>query len=214
MATADAWARNGARPGRAGADGQSGRPMGAERSRSQSSRREPSLRPRADAPRGRVEDRYRDNDRYRDDERFLEEPRERPRAGSSSRERATTAPAESGRGGRLRGAIAVVGMFLVTLAGAGVDSFVGIGLGRVTLGAMVASTVLAALLVRRRDMLSVVVAPPLVFLAVAAVNIGLAPSANFSLPTIATLLVRGFPTMGIATGLAILLALFRLVTRR
>ena len=105
-------------------------------------------------------------------------------------------------------------MFLVTLAGAGVDSFVGIGLGLVTLVALVSVTVIAALMVRRRDLLSVLVAPPLVFVAVAGVNIALAPSASFNLPTIATLLVRGFPTMAIATGVALVLGLIRLAARR
>ena len=105
-------------------------------------------------------------------------------------------------------------MFLVTLAGAGVDSFTGIGLGLVTLVALVAVTALAALLVRRRDLLSVIVAPPLVFVAVAAVNIALAPSASFNLATAATLLVRGFPTMGLATGVALVVGLFRLAARR
>lgn len=117
-------------------------------------------------------------------------------------------------GGRFRGAVAVLAMFLVTLAGAGVDSFVGIGLGLVTLVALVSITVLATLAVRRRDLLSVIVAPPLVFVAVAGVNIALAPSASFSLPTIATLLVRGFPTMAVATGVALVLGLVRLVARR
>lgn len=110
--------------------------------------------------------------------------------------------------------VAVVGMFLITLAGAGIDSFVGIGLGLVTLGALVGSTVIAALVVRRRDLASVIIAPPLVFLAVAAVNIGLAPSASSNLQTIATLLIRSFPTMGIATGVALVLALVRLAARR
>jgi hypothetical protein len=105
-------------------------------------------------------------------------------------------------------------MFLLTLAGAGIDSFLGIGLGLVTLGALAGSAVLGASLVRRRDVFSVVVAPPLVFVAVAAVNIGLAPSATFSLTTVATLLVRGFPTMAIATGAALIIGLIRLVTRR
>jgi len=160
-------------------------------------------------PRGRVEERYRVEDRYRD------APGDQRRAATGPvRERAARESVEAGRGGRLRGLVAVVGMFLVTLAGAGIDSFVGIGLGTVTLAAMVSVTALAALLVRRRDIVSVVVAPPLVFLAVAAVNIALAPSASFNLPTIATLLVRGFPTMGIATGVALVLALIRLAARR
>jgi hypothetical protein len=102
----------------------------------------------------------------------------------------------------------------VTLAGAAVDSFVGIGLGMITLVALVASTALATLLVRRRDLFSVVVAPPIVFVAVAVVNIGLAPSASVNLPTIAALLIRGFPTMAVATGVGLVLGLIRLARRR
>ena len=105
-------------------------------------------------------------------------------------------------------------MFLITLAGACVDSFVGIGLGLITLAALVGATAIATLVVRRRDLLSVIVAPPLVFVAVATVNIVLAPSATFSLPTIATLLVRGFPTMALATGVALVLGVIRMAARR
>lgn len=118
------------------------------------------------------------------------------------------------RGSRLRGFVAVLGVFLMTLAGGAVDSFIGDGLGTVTLIALVASTAIATLLVRRRDLLSVVLSPPLVFVAVAGVNIALAPSVSLSLPTVATLLIRGFPTMAVATGAAIVLAIVRLVTRR
>jgi hypothetical protein len=114
----------------------------------------------------------------------------------------------------LHGFVAVLGVFLVTLAGAAVDSFVGVGLGMITLVSLVASTSIAVLLVHRRDMFSVVVAPPLVFTAVAALNIALAPSVTFSLPTAATLMIRGFPTMAVATAAAIVLAVVRLVTRR
>jgi len=158
--------------------------------------------------RGTDRDAERGTDRGRPQER-----RPSSRSSDGARPRSPVAPVETS-GGRLRGALAVLGVFLITLAGAGADSFVGIGLGMITLVCLVASTVFATLLVRRRDLISVVVAPPLVFVAVAAVNIGLAPSAQFSLPTIATLLVRGFPTMAIATGVAIVLALFRLVARR
>ena len=137
-------------------------------------------------------------------------PAARPSEGTRARQ---SKPVETSDG-RLRGVVAVIGIFLITLAGAGADSFVGIGLGMITLVCLVVSTVFGTLLVRRRDLMSVVVAPPLVFVAVAAVNIGLAPSAHFTLPTVATLLVRGFPTMAIATGAAIVLALFRLIARR
>ena len=163
--------------------------------------------------RGRPDDRGRGADRSRLDERGGYDDRRPGRPSENPRVKSLPAPAEA-RGGRLRGIVAVLGIFLVTLAGAGVDSFVGVGLGLITLVCLVAATVFGTLLVRRRDLLSVVVSPPLVFLAVTAVNIGLAPSAHFNLPTLATLLVRGFPTMAIATGVAIVLALFRLAARR
>jgi NADH:ubiquinone oxidoreductase subunit K len=121
--------------------------------------------------------------------------------------------AEAG-GGRLRGILVVLGVFLVTLAGAAADSFMGIGLNTVTLAALVAASAVGTLLVRRRDIVSVVVSPPLIFVAVAVVDIALAPSATFSLPTMATLLIQGFPAMGIATGVALVIALFRLAGRR
>jgi hypothetical protein len=105
-------------------------------------------------------------------------------------------------------------MFLVTLAAAAVDSYMGVGLGIITLIALLLSSAAACLLVRRRDLFSVVVAPPLVFLGVVVVNIVLAPSVTFSLPTIATLLIRGFPAMGLAVGVAFLLSIGRLIARR
>jgi hypothetical protein len=118
------------------------------------------------------------------------------------------------QGHTFRGAVAVLGVFLITLAGAGIDSFIGVGLGMITLIALVGSTALATLKVRRSDLATLVVAPPLVFLAVAGVDIALAPSASFSLATIAALLIRGFPTMAIATVVAIVLALVRWAARR
>jgi hypothetical protein len=152
-------------------------------------------------------------ERHRPDER-----RPNARAGEargSVPPRGRTAPAAETGGSRVRGIVAVLAVFLVTLAGAAVDSlFMGMGLGLITLGCLVGSTVLAAAMVRRRDVLSVVVAPPLVFVAVACANIALAPSATFNLPTMATLLVRGFPTMAMATGAAFVIALIRWAARR
>jgi hypothetical protein len=105
-------------------------------------------------------------------------------------------------------------MFAVTLVAAAADSYIGVGLGIITLVALVVSSLAAALLVRRRDLLSVVVAPPLVFIGVAMVNIVLAPSATVSLPTLATLLIQGFPAMGLGVGAALAVAIGRLVVRR
>ena len=153
-------------------------------------------------------------DRNRGDERRPHARGADPR-GAAMAPRGRTAPAAETGGGRVRGIVTVVAIFLVTLAGAAVDSlFMGMGLGLITLGCLVGSTVLGAALVRRRDLLSVVVAPPLVFVAVACANIALAPSASFNLPTMATLLVRGFPTMAIATGAAFVIALVRWAARR
>lgn len=144
----------------------------------------------------------------------------RPDAGAREQARSgSRRPPESSRptaaaGGPVRGVVAVLGVFLATLAGGAADSFIGMGLGTITLVALVASTAVATLTVRRPDMVSVVLCPPLVFVAVAGVNIALAPSATLSLPTVATLLIRGFPTMAAATAAALVLALVRLGTRR
>jgi hypothetical protein len=156
--------------------------------------------------------------RERTPERGAERGAERrpaaPARGQRDERSAAPTRREAGPGPGRRGYLVVLGMFLVTLAAAAADSYIGIGLGMVTLIALLLSSVVACLLVRRRDLLSVVVAPPLVFLGVVLVNIALAPSATFSLPTVATLLIRGFPAMGLAVGASFLLFLGRLVARR
>jgi hypothetical protein len=110
--------------------------------------------------------------------------------------------------------VAVAAVFVVTLVVAGAESFLGVGLGTITLVTLVLTTVLAALLVRRRDLVSVIVSPPLVFVAVAVVDVIAAPSATLNLATLATLLIRGFPAMAIATGAALVIGLIRMAARR
>jgi hypothetical protein len=100
-------------------------------------------------------------------------------------------------------------VFLVTLAGATADSLIGIGLGTLTLVALIGSTLLATWLVRRRDLVSVLVAPPLVFVAVAVADLAIAPSAHFSLTAMAPLLIKGFPAMGAATVVGLVIAVIR-----
>ena len=139
-------------------------------------------------------------------------PAEGRQAGGSSAVGHPRRPTASSSG--LHGAVAVLGMFLLTLLAGAADSYIGVGLGMITLVALTIGAGAAVLLVRRRDLFSVLVAPPLVFVAVALVNIGLAPSAPLNLPTLATLLVRGFPAMAIATGVAVVLGLFRVVSKR
>jgi hypothetical protein len=225
--TADAWRQGGGSPDRSF----SGSRMPREERAMDPNRSARPGRPPV-PPRGRPADRLRsDIDRGRpvpprreslrpdrspaDD---LRRPGARPVAArpdarpAGARARAEATPVTGG--GRIRGAVAVLGMFVVTLVGAGIDSFVGVGLGMITLAALLVSTAVAMLVVRRRDMFSVVAAPPLVFIAVAAANIALAPSALFNLPTIATLLIRGFPTMAMAAGVAVVVAVGRLIARR
>jgi uncharacterized protein DUF6542 len=139
-------------------------------------------------------------------------PVERPQPRDTPRASSRTAPAPAAPG--LRGGLAVLGIFVITLAGGAVDSSLDTGLGTLTLITLVAASAVGTLLVRKRDLLTVLVAPPLVFVAVAAVNIGLAPSADFAVTTIATVLIRGFPTMVVATGVALVLGIIRWAARR
>jgi len=82
-----------------------------------------------------------------------------------------------------------------------------------TLGALVGSTLLAGLWVRRSDLATIMVAPPLVFAVVAALEIGLAPTLPFTPTVLASILVRGFPTMAIATAVGLLVCGYRLLRR-
>ena len=139
--------------------------------------------------------------------------------GSAARPGRRPAPAVETGGSKLRGVLGVLAVFLVTLAAAGVESFLSTGLGLITTVALIASTVVATFVVRRRDLLSVVVCPPLVFVAVATVNMIAAPSVHlsgvkaFGLLMI-TLLVQNFPAMAVATGAALVIGIIRLAARR
>src|SRR3954452_16192259 len=163
----------------------------------------------------------RDVDRAPERERPARRPVERRPVERQDTERPARRPApavETG-GGKLRGLLAVLAVFLVTLAAAGVESFIATGLGIMTTIALAASTAVAALIVRRRDLLSVVVCPPIVFTAVAVVNLVAAPSVHisgvksFGLLTITTL-VQTSPATGLATGIGLVLGLIRLAARR
>jgi hypothetical protein len=186
--------------------------------RSAAGRGYPSPRAASSAPRGRAAERA-ERERLERERQLRGErrpprptaPADSRRTGSSMSGHERTSPAS---GPRLRGVLVVLGIFLITLLAAAADSYIGAGLGTITLIALTGSTAAAALMVRRRDLFSVIVAPPLVFVAVAVVNTIVAPSANLNAATMATLLVRGFPIMGIATLAALLLSLFRLISRR
>ena len=97
---------------------------------------------------------------------------ERPGSGGGRSVPAKGRPSSS-RGIRLAGLGAVAFIFAVTVAVATAESLLGVGLRTLTLGALVGSTLLAGLWVRRSDLATIMVAPPLVFAVVAALEIGL-----------------------------------------
>jgi hypothetical protein len=102
----------------------------------------------------------------------------------------------------LAGIAAVAGV-LDVLAGSSLRLIFACGL---VLGALVAS-----LLVRRRDLLMVVFAPPLVFVAASAVAVllGRGESGGTLIDLATSWLVFGFPAMAIATGAAAVVWLVR-----
>ncbi|MGY1680815.1 DUF6542 domain-containing protein [Geodermatophilus sp. SYSU D01176] len=172
--------------------------------------------PDADRPRVRDDhprDLHRSEEHAADDHRRGPRPPEPRAASRRPAGRGATAQAPES-GSRLRGAVAVLAVFLVTLGAAALESWIGTGLGLVTLGALTAASAVATLLVRRRDLLTPVVAPPLVYIAVAVLNTALAPSAPLNLTALAALLIRGFPAMAVATAAAAVVALIRWAARR
>lgn len=102
----------------------------------------------------------------------------------------------------LAGIAAVAGV-LDVLAGSSLRLIFAIGL---VLGALIASV-----LVRRRDLLMVVFAPPLVFVAASAVAVllGRGESGGTLIDLATSWLVFGFPAMAIATGVAAVVWLIR-----
>lgn len=141
-----------------------------------------------------------------------EDPRSEQRG--SDRSRVSGGPARAGGRFTLTGLGAVAFIFVVTLALATAESLLGIGLRLITLAALAGSTLLAGLWVRRSDLATIVVAPPLVFAAVVALEIALAPTLNFTPTVLGSILVRGFPAMALATAIALLVCGYRRVRQR
>jgi hypothetical protein len=111
---------------------------------------------------------------------------------------------EPARGGTLTGTGAV--LLLAGVAGvAGViDVVAGDALRLVFSAGLVLGAVLAALLVSRHDVLTVVFAPPLVYLAASAIAVllGRGEGGGDLIDAAASWLVYGFPAMAAATGAA------------
>ena len=125
--------------------------------------------------------------------------------------RPPASPAGAGRGPSLTG----VGALLVLLGVAGVagvlDVLFGDALRLVFAAGLVLGSLVAALLVRRREVLVVVFAPPLVYLGASliAVLLGRGEGGGGIIDLAASWLVYGFPAMAMATGVAAVVALLR-----
>jgi hypothetical protein len=118
----------------------------------------------------------------------------------------------------LTGTGAVALALVVTLAGGSFDLLTGPGLRRGFAVALVVGAVLAAVLVRTESLFTVAVSPPLIYIVVSL--LAAIPHANGAFESkskfsalLANWLVYGFPEMIAATGLAIVIAIVRLLMR-
>jgi hypothetical protein len=118
------------------------------------------------------------------------------------------------RGVTLTGAGAVLLMIVSACLGAVIDLALGPALGTTTAIMLAVGAVVAAWLVRRGAFLSVVTAPPLVYLLLAVATLLLNSDLGLTLTGLAAALVYGFPAMLIATALGLLVAALRRGTGR
>lgn len=106
----------------------------------------------------------------------------------------------------------VVLIIVLGLVGAIIDYLFTDRLGLMTTVGLTVGAALAALATRKRDLMSVMVAPPLVYAGIAAVV--LLMSGEVRLTRVADMAIRGFPVMALATGVAALIAGIRLITSK
>jgi hypothetical protein len=99
------------------------------------------------------------------------------------------------------------------LIGAILDYLFSDRIGVVTTVGLTLGAVVAALVTRKRDLVSVIVAPPIVYAVIATIVL-LISSRAIGVTSIADVAIRGFPAMALATGLAALISGIRLVKSR
>jgi hypothetical protein len=120
-------------------------------------------------------------------------------------------PAAGNTGPSLTGVGAVLLLTGVAAVGGVLDVLAGSALKLIFAVGLVLGTLIAAMLVVRRDILTVVFAPPLVFVAASAVAVllGRGETGGGIVDLATSWLVYGFPAMAIATGVAAAIALVR-----
>lgn len=107
----------------------------------------------------------------------------------------------------------VILIIVTTGIGATLDILVGSAIGLGTLIGVCLGAFAAALLTRKSDLLSVIVAPPIVYTVFVALSLVL-KSAPVTLTSLANSAVSGFPAIALSTGIAALIAGIRLITTR
>lgn len=120
-------------------------------------------------------------------------------------------PSQAGRSGALTGTGAVLLLAGVSAVAGLLDVLAGSALRLIFAAGLVLGTLLASLLVVRRDLLTVVFAPPLVFVAASAVAVllGRGKTGGGLIDLATSWLVYGFPAMAAATAVAVVVWLIR-----
>lgn len=104
-------------------------------------------------------------------------------------------------------------LLLVGAAGVAVDLLLGPSVDVGTLVSLAVGAFLAALLVRRQGLFLIMIAPPLAYLALTALAL-VVSGVGFGVAGLAAGVVFGFPTMAVATLVAVLTAGLRLISGR
>lgn len=112
----------------------------------------------------------------------------------------------------MRGYAAALFAFVVSAIGGIVDGLRVGGLGTIFAACLIAATAIATLAVRRGSVLWVVLAPPLICVAVALVSV--VTTSHSALGLAADYLTHGFPTIAIAVGVGAAIAAVRLIAKR
>jgi hypothetical protein len=120
-------------------------------------------------------------------------------------------PAPAGSGPTLTGVGAVLLLTGIAAVAGVLDVLAGSSLRLIFAAGLVLGALIASVLVVRRDLLTVVFAPPLVFLAASAVAVllGRGETGGGLIDLATSWLVYGFPAMAAATGVAGVVALIR-----
>lgn len=108
----------------------------------------------------------------------------------------------------------VVLIIVVTAIGASADVILNDKVGIWSGVALIIGAFFAALMTRKSDLLSVIVAPPIIYTFFAALSVWLTSTSSISVTALADVAVSGFAPMALATGVAALLGGIKLLTTR